>query len=191
MVEEIKREGRPPKTGTLDEAVVNMTNRPELREQLRPDHRDRAAQRTKELLEHLQDSDFDGTTDEFYFPTSMVPDGWTYDWKRWSVLNQEDPHYQTGLRQMGWDYVPASRHPEMMPLNSTDKFIMRKGLVLMERPAEITEMVKKRDLKKARDQVQRKEEQLTSPPPGQFNRNNKDDSLVKVRRSYSPMPIPE
>jgi hypothetical protein len=40
-------------------------------------------------------------------------------------------------------------------------------------------------------QVRAKEEQLAATPAGQFERANKDNSLVKVKKSYEAMPIPE
>ena len=184
------RNGRPPKQGTLEGAIQNTIDRPELRAQLRPaDPRERARQRAAELLQNPDV--FREDNDEFYIPQSIIPDGWEYEWKRWSVLNQEDPIYQTELRRHGWDYVEASRHPEMMPLGSTEKTIIRKGMVLMERPAEISDRVRDHERRKARDRVRQKEEQLNTPGPGEFERSNKDSSLVKVKKSYSPMPIPD
>jgi hypothetical protein len=95
------------------------------------------------------------------------------------------------LRRGGWEEVPTARHPEMMPLGSTDAFIMRKGMVLMERPLEITEDARMRDKRNARQQVQGKEDQLNSVDPGQFERKNKTESLVKVKKSYEAVPIPD
>ena len=107
------------------------------------------------------------------------------------VLNQEDPSYQVHLARMGWEPVPAGRHPEMMPAGTTSKTIERKGMVLMERPSEITNESRMISLRRARGQVRAKEEQLAAAPAGQFERSNKDASLVKVKKSYEAMPIPE
>jgi hypothetical protein len=68
---------------------------------------------------------------------------------------------------------------------------MRKGMILMERPEEITQEVRSIDKKRARDQIRVKEQQLNEAPTGQFERRNKDSSLAKVKKSYEAMPIPE
>jgi hypothetical protein len=78
----------------------------------------------------------------------------------------------------------------MMPVGHKGELIERKGMVLMERPREITEEVRAIEHRKATGQVRMKEAQLAESPAGQFERANKDSSLVKVKRGYEPMPIP-
>ena len=79
-----------------------------------------------------------------------------------------------------------------MPVGTKpDEPIRRKGLVLMERPKEITDRVKQIDIRRARQQIAIKEQQIKNAPDGQFDRNNKDNSLVSVKRSYQPMAVPE
>ena len=129
--------------------------------------------------------------DDFFVDPSSIPDGWTYEWKRLTVLGMEDPSYQVSLRRTGWTPVPAHRHPEMMPAGHKDDAILRKGMILMERPEEITQEVRAIDKKRARDQIRVKEQQLNEAPTGQFERRNKDSSLAKVKKSYEAMPIPE
>ena len=153
------------------------------------DPRTRAARRAAELREHLGDSD-EGT-DDFYINPSDIPAGWAYEWKRRTVMGAEDPAYQVSLARAGWEPVPASRHPEYMPTDWAHQTIERKGMVLMERPLEINEEAHARELRKARNQVRHKENQLNSAEAGQFERANKDQSLVKVRKSYESIPIPD
>lgn len=148
-----------------------------------------AKQRAEEIRKHI--GDLDEGTDDFYVDPNKIPDGWSYEWKRFTVLGQEDPAYQVQLRRVGWTPVPASRHPEMMPADSKDEVVMRKGMILMERPQEISDEVRSIDKKRARDQVRVKEQQLNEAPPGQFDRKNKGDSLAKVKKSYEAVPIPE
>jgi hypothetical protein len=169
-----------------EEAPVRAPVRPSPRED---DPRARAAKRAAEIRGHL--GDLDEGTDEFYIDPSCIPSGWTYEWKMRTVLNQENPSYQVHLARMGWEPVPASRHPEMMPAGFTQKTIERKGMVLMERPKEITDEARSIEMRRARQQVKAKEEQLAAAGPGQFERSNKDASLVKVKKSYEPMPVPE
>jgi len=166
--------------------------RPALRADLRApmreeDPRERAARRAAEIRSNV--GDMDEGTDDFRAPTA--PDGWAYEWKRKSVFGQEDPAYQVELARMGWEPVPASRHPSYMPDKGDYPIIERKGMVLMERPKELVDEAKQIEYRKARNQVRHKEAQLNSSPDGQFGRDNKGNSLVKVGKSYEAIPIPK
>lgn len=164
-------------------------DRPDMRPMMREeDPRVRAARRAAELRDHL--GSMDEAPDDFFIPPSDVPNGWCYEWKRKTLLGQEDPAYQVQLAQKGWEPVPAYRHPSYMPVGYKGQTIERKGMILMERPLEITEEARNFELRKARNQVRQKEAQLAGAPEGQFDRNNKDSSLVKVKKSYEAMPIP-
>lgn len=161
--------------------------RPEMRED---DPRARAAKRAAEL--RLHGGDIPEGVDEFYVEPAKIPDGWSYEWKTRTVVGKEDPAYQVQLAQAGWEAVPASRHKEMMPKGFNGECIERKGMVLMERPLEITQDAKDKELRRARLQVRSKEEQLNAAPKGQFERSKSDGtSLAKVSKSYEPMAIPQ
>jgi hypothetical protein len=152
--------------------------------------RERAARKAAELRAH-RDGTMDDGTDEFFVEPGVIPDGWTYEWKTKSILGAEDPAHQVKLARDGWEPVPASRHPEMMPSGYKELEITRKGMVLMERPAEISEEVRRAELRKARAQVQNKQAQLGEAPVVQFERSNKGDPLAKLKRSYEPIVIPD
>lgn len=174
-----------------EDELMSESTRPDPRRDMRPeDSRARAEARAAELLDHgVMDAQ---TNDDFAVDPRLVPDGWSYEWKRRTVLNQEDPAYQVSLAQGGWEAVPADRHPELMPEGWTGKVIDRKGMVLMERPAKITEMVRKRDHRNALEPVIAMEEKLAGVQPGQFERKGaKGESMVKVGRSYEPMQVPD
>lgn len=164
----------------------NTTKNPVGRPPMRPENPSesdaaRAARRAAELREHLGDSD-EGT-DEFFAPTP--PDGWSYEWKRRLTMGQEDHSYNTALLRAGWEAVPASRHPEMMPAGAKGP-IERKGMILMERPKVIVEEARVRQLRTARAQVSGKEAQLNETP-----NNTLERAPAKVKKSYAPMPVPE
>lgn len=155
------------------------------------DPRERARKRAEQIREHL--GGLDEGTDEFYIPASIIPDGWTYEWKRHTIYNQEDPAYTVQLAREGWEPVPVdrcARHRSMMPDNWPKMTIERKGMILMERPSEISEQVRRMDLMRARQQVRVKEQQLATTPEGTMTR---DDSRVapKIKKSYEALPIPE
>lgn len=171
---------------------LRKTAGPELRPELRPEMRDedpraRAARRAAEIRDNLGGSMDDGI-DEFAAPPA--PDGWTYEWKRKEVLGKEDHTYLTSLFRKGWEPVPANRHPSMMP-EGNYATIERKGMILMERPKELTDEAREIERRKARQQVRVKEEQLSVAPPGQFERTNKDNPLTKINKSFQPMEIPK
>lgn len=151
----------------------------------------RAARRAAELREHGY-IDVEGN-DKFHIDPRMIPDGWSYEYKKFTVLGKEDPSYQVQLRNAGWEPVPASRHPELMPLGYDGGTILVEGMMLMERPLEITQERKRQDQKNARDQVRAKEQQLTgAAPPGEFERSNKGDRLTSIKRSReATIPIPD
>jgi hypothetical protein len=154
------------------------------------DPRSRAAARAAQLREHLGAGLGEGV-DEFYIDPAIIPDGWSYEWKRETVLGQPDPSYQVALAHRGWEPVPASRHPELVPPGWTGAHIPRKGCLLMERPKEITDEVRAQENRRAREQVRQKEAQLSGAPPGTFERDNKGNPLVNVKKSYESIPIPE
>lgn len=153
-----------------------------------PSSREAAEARAAEIMGHV--GDLDEGTDEFYIPPEVIPDGWNYEWKRRLLLNKEDPAYEVALARAGWTYVPATRHPEMMPHGTTSQTIDRKGMVLMERPQMITDRARAIEARRAAMQVRGKEEQLSAAPVGQFARDNKGNSLTNVKREFAPIPIP-
>ena len=159
------------------------------------DPMERARRRAAELREH---GSFDAGGDKFAFDLSIVPPGWSYEWKRVLVMGASDPSYQVSLAQRGWEAVPASRHPEMMPMNSNDATIDRDGMRLMERPAVITEEAKDAEKRTAREFLKGKEDQVMRAPAGDnspFDRADRDlkGRQVGIKRSYSSeqMEIPK
>jgi hypothetical protein len=178
---------------TAPEAVSEApVERPALRADLRApmreeDPRERAARRAAEIRGNL--GNMDEGTDDFRAPEP--PDGWTYEWKTKTVLGQENPAYQVEMARKGWEPVPASRHPSYMPDKGDYTTIERKGMILMERPKELVDEARDIERRKARNQVRQKEAQLNSSPDGQFGRDNKGNSLVKVGKSYEAIPIPK
>ena len=170
---DIKRPSMRPETATVEESP-----------------RERAARRAAELRGHTSGHDDDGT-DEYYLEKGIIPDGWSYEWKTRTILGAEDPAHQVHLARKGWEIVPASRHPELMPMGYKGVEITRKGMVLMERPMEITQEAQQAELRKARMQMRDKEAQLTKASSGEFDRTNKGDPLVKINKKYEAMPIPD
>jgi len=152
------------------------------------DPRSRAARRAAELRSSI-DTTID-EADEFYVDPNIVPDGWTYEWKRFTVLGQEDTGAMLNYRRSGWEEVPMRRHPDMMPIGSSESFIMRKGMVLMERPQVISKDFEDRMKRKARQQVIDKENEAkgggyANSDAGFEARGN------KIGHSYEAMQVPD
>lgn len=173
-----------------DEAPVPVLDlRPPMRPAMRDDDpRARAAKRAAEVRGNV--GTMDEGVDDFYINPAEIPDGWTYEWKRKTIAGQEDPAYQVALARMGWEPVPADRHPNMMPTNGNYAVIERKGMILMERPKELSDEARSIELRRARQQVNNKKSQLGSAPDGQFGRDHASVK-PKISTSYEPMPIPK
>ncbi len=125
--------------------------------------------------------------DKFYIAPGKIPTGWSYEWKRDKVYGMVDVDHQVNLRENHWRPVPASRHPEMMPLGDNGP-ITKDGMVLMERPSYLTEDARQEDYDWAMDQVRGKEAQLRNTPSGQFTRDHPSvDRIARVKRSYGPI----
>lgn len=151
----------------------------------------RAARRAAELRGHA--GGFEDGVDEFFVDPRMIPEGWSYEWKRHLLLGAEDPSYNVSLAREGWEPVPVNRcpmHRMMMPMNWTGAYIERKGQILMERPTEIVEEVRAMDRRNARDQVRAKEAQLSGTPEGTFTR---EDSRVRpnINKGWEAIPVPK
>lgn len=178
-----------------DQPIIQDPSRAEMRQDMRPqmradDPRARAKARAAVLRDHMPDPD--AGVDEFRIDLDTIPDGWTYEWKRHETLGAKDPSYEVSLAQNGWEPVPVSRHPSFMPKDWKGQVIERKGMVLMERPQEITDIVRARDRQNALEPVRGMEAKLAGVAPGQFPRQKSSgEGLVKVGKSYEPMAIPE
>lgn len=166
--------------------VSAVDKRPAMRPE---DPRARAAARAAKIMDHVEN--FDEGVDKFYVASDDVPDGWEYEWKRHTVLGQEDPSYQVQVARTGWEPVPADRHPSYMPQGGKHKIIEREGMVLMERPKAVSDKVRAMELRKARVQVRTKEEQLNSTPDGHLPRDADPRTRAKVTKSMEPMEIPD
>jgi hypothetical protein len=174
-----------------EKAVVKKSERAALRPEARAersedDSRARAVKRAAELRQHV--TSFDEGVDKFTVPNP--PDGWTYEWKRRTVMGWEDPSYINSLQRMGWEPVPVTRHPEMMPKGHVGT-IEREGQILMERPKEITDEIRGIELRKAREQVNIKAGQMD--PKGKGGIISRDDAQVapKIKKGYEPMMVPD
>ena len=184
-----KGPGRPRKEQIIEQNEGLMSRNEEKTENLAPVHRGlrEAALRAEELRNKMRDEQYDSQMyDEFYIDPRIIPEGWDYNWKREFVAGQSEDDHLTEMRVAGWEPVDAKRHPNMMPPGYAGP-VRKKGMILMERPLEITNMAKERELATAKEVVAAKERALGMSPGGTFER---DKAKTGVRKSYSPLNIP-
>lgn len=133
----------------------------------------------------------DSSTDIFGIPAHLIPAGTSLEWKRESTLGAEDPHYMVSLHEQGWRPVDVSMIPELMP-EGYKGAIRMKGMLLMERPMELTREAQREDALNARRAVQAKEQQLGATPAGTLSRDHPSARAnTFVNKSVEPGTIPD
>lgn len=120
-------------------------------------------------------------TDAYHIDAELIPPGVSYEWKRESTYGQEQPAYMMGLQENHWKPVPSDRLPHMMP-DGYKGPIRRDGLILMERPAYLTE-----------EAVLEAKEEAEKPIRAQRQRMGQDSGVLEKRRasinvSYEEIP---
>ena len=110
--------------------------------------------------------------DQFYLPIEEIPEGSSYEWKRFSVHGQEDPFYLAGLREQGWEPVNPKRHPNWVPPGYNQPSIIKGGMILMERPLVLTQEAQAEQRQLARQQVREAEQRLGMTPKGELTREH-------------------
>lgn len=142
----------------------------------------RAEARLREIRENLPEGG--ALRDKFWAPPS--PPGFTYEWKVRTVMNEEQNSYLVELQRNGWEPVPLSRHPEMMPGGWKGTTIEVEGLVLMERPTVLIEEDREMERRAAREAVYTKEQQLRSGRDGDLGARQ----VHSLSKSRSPISVP-
>jgi hypothetical protein len=112
--------------------------------------------------------------DKFFIPPGEIPDGSSYEWKRETVLGREDPFYIASMREQGWEPVDPKMHPNWLPPGYTGNAIRREGMILMERPIELTQEAQAEQRTLARKQVREAEQRLGKTPDGTMTREHPD-----------------
>jgi hypothetical protein len=126
----------------------------------------RAAPRTRTRMRHATAQD-----DEFAIPKGEIPDGASYQWKRFTVMGQEDPFYLAAMRRQGWEPVDPKCHPNWVPEGYDKPYIIRGGQILMERPKELTEQAEREVIDLTRQDMLTAEQRLGLAPKDTMTRN--------------------
>jgi hypothetical protein len=83
----------------------------------------------------------------FEIPSDRIPEGLSYEWKRWSVMGDHDPSDLASLRQRGWEPVSPKDQPSLVSPEHHGPHIISGGMILMQRPIELTEKAKEESRK--------------------------------------------
>ena len=154
----------------------------------RPYHRknaDRIPQHTASAPEHLPDREPDHTParrtrqrratvsdDPFFIPLDEIPEGSSYEWKRLSNVGEENPFYIAQMRSQGWEPVDTKRHPSWVPPGYDKPNIVKGGMVLMERPIELTREAQAEQRSLAKQQMREAEQRLGMTPKDTLTRSH-------------------
>lgn len=131
-------------------------------------------------------------TGRYTIDPSMIPDGMNYQWKRLSVLGQEDREHQVQCARDGaWDAVPANRHPEIMgkylEAENPNQAIVIGGQILMERPMVYSLEAREEEDRKAKGRVS---DQFASLGLTE-ERGGAPRMKPQVKRDYSVQAVPD
>ncbi len=124
--------------------------------------------------------------DRYYVDPTKIPDGWSYEWRTYTVVGKENPQYQVQLQRAGWRTVPAKRHPELMPKGyDPDGAILIDGMMLMERPKAITDFQRDRDRRDANAPIENIRAKMAGAPQGQFPRDADPRTAPKINTVFA------
>jgi hypothetical protein len=100
--------------------------------------------------------------DEFGVNFDAIPSDVSVEWKRFSNVGAEDPFYLARMEQQGWRAVDPREHPDWLslPPGYDKSVIIKSGLLLMERPKELTEQAIAEREARASRQVKEAEQRL-------------------------------
>lgn len=145
--------------------------------------------RDEEIRTPMRTRKFKGAEmpNKFEVAKSDIPAGMSYQWNNHSIFGQEQHAYSAFMEQQGWEPVPASRHPHLMPTGYEGPIIVD-GQILMERPTELTLEALQEELDRARGEVRLKEEQLGATPQGTMprSRDNGTNEFIRVSKEIEP-----
>jgi len=120
-----------------------------------------------------------GQDNPFELPMDQIPEGSSYEWKRWSNVGAQDPFYIASMRDQGWEPVDPKRHPNWVPPGYNDPYILKGGMILMERPMELTEEAKAEARAAAQAQISFQEQRLGITPKDTLSRDLVKPKIVK------------
>jgi hypothetical protein len=130
--------------------------------------------------------------DIFFLPVDEIPADLSYEWKRYSNVGEVNPFYIAQMREQGWEPVPPSRHPSWVPPGYKEPHIIKSGLILMDRPIELTKEAQREQRQLAVRQIREAEQRLGRTPEGQLSRDADERVKPRITKEWNrPIPIEE
>lgn len=109
-------------------------------------------------------------------PEVLAPDGYVYEWKRYSLHGVVDHANLARMRRSGWQAVPPQRHGLTSDCRNAT---VVGGLILMEKPAEAVLESMRAD-QRAADEQYNKFAKLLSEATGEDIPEKHREHLVKL-----------
>lgn len=165
-------------------AAETVAERPDMRGEMRAEPRVRARNRPS-------------GTDRFYIPVDRIPHGESWEFKRTATAGQPDPYHQQALYENGWLPVDPRKHPWLLPAVNggapAPSTYEIDGMILMERPMELTLEARREDEMRATGQVRDNDISLQRAPTGEERvMTQKVREATQVRRTIeSGVDIPD
>lgn len=124
--------------------------------------------------------------DKFHIDPDIIPDGMTYQWEALTVLGKENRPGMVRAMRNEWTPVPAERHPEIggdpqAAGSAYEGAIVLEGLILMERPIEVTNYVRHVEKQKADEQIRHHFGRLSLIPDGALGDRQRNVRVSKER----------
>lgn len=129
-----------------------------------------------------------GNVDRFFVPPEVIPEGWTYEWKRETLLGMPDTAHMQNMSANGWSPVMAETHPGLFMPNDYKGPIRRDDMILMERPAELTEEARREEQQAAKALMQAQKEQLGYALPSGFSGEHRGVQ-PRINQNYQPSDV--
>lgn len=128
------------------------------------------------------------TTNRFHIPPEMIPEGRSLEWKRVEVMGKTDYRYEQGLYEQGWRPVEHTmwQFPGFFAPVGAEGPVIIDGMMLMERPIELTREAEAEDYARARAAKRAGERKLGDAPDGTLPRTK-----PTINTSHEPMTVPE
>jgi hypothetical protein len=130
------------------------------------------------------------TGDKFHIDASDIPDGMSYQWIASTVAGAEQRQSIAQFQQNGWESVPMSRYPgrygpEKLDGKPNHTPIIIDGLILCERPIELTIEAREEEISAARQLIRTRNEQFQPKLPGALRERG---TGLRAKRSIEGMP---
>lgn len=132
------------------------------------------------------------TANPFDIPKDEIPEGSSYEWKRFSVTGlsaDHDPFYLASMRRQGWEPVDPRRHPNWVPPGYDKPNIIRDGQILMERPIELTNEARLEQKQLASNQMLEARQRLGLAPKDTMTRDFEGVRPRLEQQVMRPVPI--